>query len=365
MLAWLMPVSAPVAATSLNAEVDLAYRAAGASLKRQDFAAAVKELKPAADAGYFMARFYSAWLYGMPNQPFTDHAKSFEMLKRLVAQYKNVDPYLEKRTPFIARAEILLAYYYRRGVPELDLQPNPLRFKAHLEHAALQFGDTDAQFELGRLDLESSETVARGLDTLDNLAVNKHHALAAAEIARVYSDGKHGRREAKEALAYALLAARYATGPDKLDVGDIYQTLYCRSSRRDRSEAHILFQELEQSGKDNIDGLDQPIASRPATVEGVLDLAEVNAVRECSDGELVPDLSRDRDHGLTLPSDKRVRTADAAEQTFSRKRRVSAIGIIGPPMGIGLRDLEQPDDLAAVDDEAQDEDDSGDGAPAN
>jgi TPR repeat protein len=338
-------------AASLDRDVVAAYNASKVALKRRDFARAIPDLKYAADHGVFLAQYYLARLYAMPDQSFTDNARAFEMLRKLVKKNASIDPYVDQRAPFVAKAELLLSYYYRRGVPELSMPANAGIAKGHLENAALRLGDTDAQFELGLIDLESDETVARGLDTLDNLAVSKRHAAAAAEIARVYSQGRLTDRVPSQALGYAMLAAKRATGQERLEIGSLYQTLYCQSSTADRSSAETVFRELDQSATGDSDEGTAPIVrSREKRVDGVLDLAEVSAVRVCANGDIVPEPGQ----------------ASGAMPAPNSQRRViagcSAVGCVRPPMGIGLQDLEQPGDLS---DESNPADEEEPGLPSN
>ncbi len=345
-------------AANVNRDAVVAYNASIAAIKRHDFARAIPDLKLAADRGVFLAQYYLARLYAMPEQPFTNNARAFELLRRLVADNRNIDPFYDNRAPFVARAELLLAFYYRHGVPDLKLPANPGFAKAHLEHAALRLGDTDAQFELGRLDLDNPDTVARGLDTLDMLATTKHHAAAAAEIAQVYNQGRYSERVPHEALAYAMLAAKLARGSERLDIGDIYQTIYCQTGDADRQRAKDYLPELQTSSADDGDSPVRPISPRPIVVEGVLDLAEVNALRVCSNGEVVPEV--DDRAGAAPTYGQAVRSADAAAANL-QKGFSSVVGFITPPMGIGLKDLEEPRALGA-DGEPVREDD---GAPIN
>ncbi len=347
---------------SLDRDVLVAYNASTAALKRRDFARAIPDLKIAADRGVFLAQYYLARLHAMPGQSFTNHARAFELLRKLVKANRDIDPDLDNRAPFVARAEILLAYYYRHGVPELSVPVSLPKAKAYLEHAALRLQDTDAQFELGRLDLENPETVPRGLDTLDNLAVTRHHAAAAAEIAQIYAQGRLTERVPYQALAYAMLSSKLATGSERLDIGDMYQTMYCQAAPEDRARAEAFFQELDNSGQVDGEGVATPIVpQRQVAVEGVLDLAEVRALRVCANGEAVPQPGEAP--GMTPSMGQPVRSA-AAAATHSRSGTCSAVGCIAPPMGIGLRDLEQPQDIGE-DGMPADADQDENGAPSN
>ena len=330
------------AAVPAERSVSSAYNTARLALIDRDYARALPDLKFAADHGVFIAQYYVARLYAMNGQPFTNHAKAFQLFERLVATYRGVDPYLDNRAPFVAKAELLLAFYYRSGIPAAGVPADTLTAKAHLEHAALRLGDIDARYELGMVDLQNPETIARGLDALDDLAQNKHHAAAAAQIAQFYSQGRYAQKMPDQALAYASLAMKLASDADRFWISDIYQTIYCQTGPADRVKANVFGSELEHNVLNPAEGDTDPPQIGPVApprVRGVLDLTDAGALRECSNGDVVPDEAQSPGLGKRGGLGKRVREAGA---TTAKRGFNSAVGFIGPPMGIGLKDLETP-----------------------
>ena len=320
-----------------------AYNSARGALMRSDFATALPDLKFAADRGVFIAQYYLARLYAMHGQPFTDHAKAFALFGKLVAAHRVVDPFLDYRAPFVAKSEVLLALYYLSGLPSAGVAPDPARAKSHLEHAALRLGDTDAQYELGRLDLNNPDTIPRGLDALDMLAQTKHHAAAAAQIALVYSQGRYSEKVLFQALAYASLSVKLANDADRFWINDIFQSIYCQTSAADRERAKAFAIELEHGNSNATDGDAQPpsIGSTVPNVQGILDLTDAGATRACSNGDIVPDsLTSDSGELAAPPKPMREAADGAAKHGFN-----SVVGYIGPAMGIGLKDLESPQSM--------------------
>ncbi len=320
-----------------------AYSVARQALIEHDYARALPDLKYAADHGVFIAQYYVARLYAMNGQPFTNHAKAFQLFERLVATYRGVDPYLDNRAPFVAKAELLLAFYYRSGIQSAGVPADALKAKAHLEHAALRLVDTDARYELGMMDLQNQETIARGLDALDDLAQNKHHAAAAAQIAQFYSQGRYAQKSPDQALAYASLAMKLASDADRFWISDIYQTIYCQTGSSDRVKANAFESELEHNVLNPAEGDTEPQQIGPAApprVRGVLDLTDAaGTLRECANGDVVPDEAQSPGLNSRGSLSKRVREAGAAG---TKRGFNSVVGFIGPPMGIGLKDLETP-----------------------
>jgi len=327
LAALALPAGVAVAA---DQAAESAYRSSVGALMAHDFGGAIPDLKRAADGGVFLAQYYLARIYAIDGQPYTNHRQAFERLRALVAANRGVDPYLDKRAPVIANAERLLALYYREGVPGAQ-PPDAALAKSHLEHAALRLGDTEAQFQLAVMELDSQEFRPRALDTLDMLAQTKHHAGAAAQIAIVYSKDRQAGQIPFEALAYATYAVKIAGEADRVWISDIYQTLYCAANPDQRTQAAALAEELERGALNVTDGDRQPpeLGHDRKHVLGVLDLGGAGTERVCGNGEAVPDL-------------KHTVAPAAAQPTVIAKGFNSAVGFIAPPMGAGLKDLESP-----------------------
>jgi TPR repeat protein len=342
------PARPPVAERSAVA----AYNAARQLLIAGDLEHALPELQVAANRGIFLADYYLALLYAMDRRPFTDHVRSFRILKRLVNRYGAVDPYTDNHAPFVAKAEVLLARYYRMGLPGVIEGGDVTTAKAHLEHAALRLQDTDAQFELAVLDLENPDTIARGLDALDNLAVTKQHALAAARMAEIYSRGKLVEARPAEALAYAVLAMQFATESDRLWIGQTYQNVFCSIGQGDRDQARTIAEGLLRNSADAMRGQGGPrhIRGRKTYEDTGIELGSVDAMRVCGNGEVVANVGSaafPREIPLVQPDEMIPKPKSGF---------VSLVGYVGAPGDFGLRDLETPrsQDQQSEDDDTTD-----------
>jgi len=315
-----------------------AYRASTAAMMAHDFAGAIPNLKYAAEHGVFLAQYYLARVYAIEGQPYTDRLQAFHLLEALVDANPNIDPYIDKRAPFIARAETMLALYYRTGVPGL-VASDPTMARAHLERAALRLGDTEAQFQLAVMDLQTDEFQPRAMDTLDMLAQSKHHAGAAAQIALVYSKDRQGGKIPFEALGYAGFAVSLAGEADRVWIGDVYQSLYCQASPAVRAKGAAFATELERSAFDTTDGDRQPpeVGDGHQRVQGILDLGDVGTERVCGNGETVPDVAGAKITPAPVGADGLNGKPEVIAKGFN-----SAVGFIAPPMGLGLKDLETP-----------------------
>jgi hypothetical protein len=313
---------------------EAAYKASTNAMMAQDFAGAIPDLEYAAQHGIFLAQYYLARIYAVDGQPYTNHRAAFELLRAMVRANGSVDPYLSKRAPFIADAERMLALYYRRGIP--GAVPADLEMaRAHLEHAGLRLGDTEAQYQLAVMDLQDSELQPRALDALDMLARTKHHAPAAAQIAAFYMQTHTGEAVPSIALGYADLAVKLASEADRGWIGDIFQKLYCLADRDVRADASVFAKQLEHSAFDTTDGDGQPPElghNSHGQIDGMLDLGGLGNDRVCRNGEKVP----------LAPAVAGVPGAETDQPMVIAKGFSSAVGFIKPPTGASLRDLETP-----------------------
>jgi TPR repeat protein len=170
----------------------------------------------------FVAQFYLARVHS-EHVAVADHTKAFALFRKLADENLTVDPETSPRAPFVAKALIALATYVRAGLKEIGLAPNPRRAADYLHHAAVYFGDKDAQFELARTYLAAdgpgSDDVKRGLHYLSVLA-EASHPPAQAMLAELFWRGRHVKKDDRRALALATLAAENAPAPERIWIED-------------------------------------------------------------------------------------------------------------------------------------------------
>jgi TPR repeat protein len=249
-----------------------AYEAAIAALKE----AASKGGDPAA----FFAEFYLARVYADNAGAHTDHAKAFALFRKLADENADIDPDDDQRAPFVAKAFIALAGYVRDGLKDMGIRPNPRRAASYLHHAAIFFGDKEAQFELARLYLSgeaSKDDVRRALHYLSALSVRSYPA-AQALLAELFWNGRHVRADERRALALITMAVENAPAHDRIWIEEIYQNIFCAAPQRTRREA------------DGIMARWRKTFARPDAVQADLTglgAREMAPERRCSNGETV------------------------------------------------------------------------------
>jgi TPR repeat protein len=246
--------------------------------------AAISALSEAAGHGdptaRFVAEFYLARAYAESVGAAADQTKAFVLYRKLADENLTVDPDTSQRAPFVAKALIALAGYVRTGIAEIDLAPNPRRAAEYLHHAAVFFGDRDAQFELARTYLSGdspNDDVKRGLHYLAVLT-EESHAPAQAMLADLFWRGRHVRKDGRRALALATMAVERAPAHERLWIEETYAIIFCAAPQATRDEAGGLIAGWRR--------MFAPSAAVPTGRTG-FDSGDLLAERQCASGETV------------------------------------------------------------------------------
>jgi hypothetical protein len=190
----------------------------------------------------FMAEFYLARIYAMEAGPATDHTRAFVLYRKLADENLDADPLTSQRAPFVAKALLALAGYVRAGVKAIDLPPNPRRAADYLHHAAVFFGDRDAQLELAKAYLSADsgkDDVRRGLHYLAVLA-EESHGPAQAVLADLFWRGRHVAKDDRRALALVTMAVENAPSHERIWIEESYAAIFCGTNQIVRAEAGVL-----------------------------------------------------------------------------------------------------------------------------
>jgi hypothetical protein len=248
--------------------------------------AAISALTEAASRGdpsvRFAAEFYLARIYAENIVAGADQTKAFVLFRKLADENLTVDPDTSKRAPFVAKALIALAGYVRAGLKDIDLAPNPSRAIDYLHHAAVFFGDRDAQFELARTHLSDDapgDDAKRGLHYLASLT-EEGHAPAQALLGELFWRGRHLKKDERRALALVTMAAENAPSHERIWIDDTYATIFCATTETAREEAGRLVSRWRRMFAQAAAGPDA--AMRPG--QGTRDLLPE---RQCASGERV------------------------------------------------------------------------------
>jgi uncharacterized protein len=243
MVVGVLAASIPVgSAQSAGAKFKSATAALSQGLelfKRGAYTEAVPALEFAAADNQFLAQYTLAQLYSDNAGAETDHAKAYMLYQTIADEHSDADPDDEKRGPYVAKALTALAGYLRDGLPEIGLKPDPDRAADYLHHAALFFGDEDAQFELVKLKLKGDGIPADIASAKHWLAVltQRGHAGAQAFLADLYWRGKFMEQDKIRAFALITVAVEHAPPRERIWIEDTYQNIFCGAGEGIRIQA--------------------------------------------------------------------------------------------------------------------------------
>jgi TPR repeat protein len=213
-----------------------AFRSGTRAYKAGDLAGASRALEFAAGKGHALAQWKLARMYSEGDGVPRDDVKAFEYYQAIVTSHSDENP----ETPqarFVASAMVAMGSYYLTGIPNSSIHPDQNRAIELFEYAATYFGDSDAQFNLGRLFLDGS--AERPRDAIRaarwlRLAANKGQHQAQAILGHLLFAGDEIPRQAARGLMYLTLARDGAAGaPDKWII-DLYDEAFRAATPAER-----------------------------------------------------------------------------------------------------------------------------------
>jgi TPR repeat protein len=208
----------------------------------------VEALKYAADGGESLARWKLGRMYADGDGVARDDIKAYQYFSQIVAGYDEDDP-ARRETAIVSSAFVALGVYNLNGIPNSRVRANPERAIEMFQYAATNFGDANAQYNLGRLYLDGSPGIDK--DTRQaarwlSLAAEKGNPSAQALLGQILFNGKDGvLRQRARGLMWLTLARDAATGGGDQWIVELYEKAINAASDPDRQmalaylEAHL------------------------------------------------------------------------------------------------------------------------------
>jgi TPR repeat protein len=171
----------------------------------------IEALRYAADGGESLARWKLGSMYAAGDGVQRDDAKANDYFLKITQSYDDIDPSPRERS-ILASAFVAVGAYALKGIPN-RLPRDPERARRMFSIAATEFGDTNAQYNLGRMLLDGDGVARdiRGGARWLRLAADKNHMEAQALLGRLYFDGAEGvQRQRAMGLMYLTMARENA-----------------------------------------------------------------------------------------------------------------------------------------------------------
>ncbi|MET3647063.1 tetratricopeptide repeat protein [Phyllobacterium ifriqiyense] len=204
---------------------------------------AVKALRFAAEKGHQGANWKLGRMYAEGDGVKEDDYEAYKMFEQVIQE--GADQGTENES-YVADALVALAGYVKRGIPNSPINSNPSAARDLYLQAASNFGDPDAQFELGKMLMrgEGGSASPNQAARWFRLSAQKGHAGAQAMLGNLlFQAGKTVR-----GLAMMTAALEHATGKDRIWIGDIQEQAFSIADEADRRTAMVLAGDIVKTG---------------------------------------------------------------------------------------------------------------------
>lgn len=223
---------------------DAEFRSGSRLYFQGQHSAAVEELNRAAERGHPGALYLLGRMYRTGDGVPTDDLKAFGFFSR-VAEDHDSDRPDSPSAAFVASSYVALGSYYMTGIKGSEVRPNMDRAREIFTYAASQYGDADAQLNLGRLylnptsDQRSPKLAAKWL----NVAAKKGQVEAQALLGQLLFTGDDDvPRRAVQGLMWLTIARAGARGPSQDWIAEAQEQAFSLASEQERRQAMNLSQ---------------------------------------------------------------------------------------------------------------------------
>jgi TPR repeat protein len=200
-------------------------------------AKALTALQYAAEQGQPAAQWKLGRMYADGDGVPQDQIRAFNYFSEIANTHPDESPGTAQAR-FVANAFVSLGHYYLSGIPNSKIKPNAARARELYTYAATYFGDADAQYELGRLYLDSTPNDPHEAARWFQLAANKGQCRAEAALGDILFQGQHVPRQAARGLMWLTLSKDCA-GPDEAWVKPLYDNAFRRANDDERQMALV------------------------------------------------------------------------------------------------------------------------------
>jgi len=200
-------------------------------------AKALTALQYAADQGQPAAQWKLGRMYADGDGVPQDQMRAFNYFSDIANTHPDESPGTAQAR-FVANAFVSLGHYYLTGIPNSKIKPNAARARELYNYAATYFGDADAQYELGRLYLDSTPKDPHEAARWFQLAANKGQCRAEAALGDILFQGQYVPRQAARGLMWLTLSKDCA-GPDEGWVKPLYDNAFHRANDDERAMALV------------------------------------------------------------------------------------------------------------------------------
>jgi hypothetical protein len=216
-----------------------AFQSGTRALRAGDTQAGLSALEYAAANGQPMAAWKLGRMYADGDGVKRDDLRAFEYFRSIADGHADEAPGTAQAR-FVANAFVALGSYYLGGIPNSDVKADADHAREMFAYAASYFGDSDAQYQLGRMYLDGQggikepKQAARWL----LLAARKGQYQAQAVLGAMLFKGEAVPRQGARGLMWLTLARDAAT-PRETWITDLYAAAMKQASEDERAVALV------------------------------------------------------------------------------------------------------------------------------
>lgn len=198
-------------------------------------AEAVSVLKYAADQGNPAAQWKLGRMYETGDGVKRDPIAAFNIFKGITERYSGANPNSHDGQ-FASEAMVALGRYYHDGIPVSGLAPDPYQARVMFTTAAMVFGNANAQFELGRMNLDESDGLhdSKLAARMLSLSTRKGHVGAKALLGQMIFEGNFFKADPVKGLLMLSEAKQMADARNIDWISELQEEAYALATPQQR-----------------------------------------------------------------------------------------------------------------------------------
>ena len=199
---------------------------------------AVSALEYAAEQGMPSAMWKLGRMYADGDGVSQNKLRAFEYFRNLTKAHA-YDPPGSPQARFVASAFVALGHFYLEGIPDTEVAASPMMAHEMFRYAASYFGDSEAQYQLGRLYQLGQGTPKDEVQAARwfKQAANKGQRSAQAMLGTMLFKGQGLQRQAAMGLFW-LTVAREGARADEAWITETYKSAFAHASEDERALAY-------------------------------------------------------------------------------------------------------------------------------
>ena len=198
-------------------------------------------LEYAADQGHLAAQWKVGRMYAVGDGVPQDDQRAFVYFSQIANTHPD-EPPGTAQARIVANAFVALGHYYLKGIPNSTVAPDAARAREMFAYAASYFGDADAQYQLGRLYLDSTPSDPHQAARWFQLAATKGDCRAEAVLGDMLFQGQHVPRQAARGLMWLTLGSDCAGAEDNW-IKPLYDNAFHRANDDERAMALVYLED--------------------------------------------------------------------------------------------------------------------------